>query len=149
MSFLLLFLCATIILLLSYNCILTLFLSDTQKKIIPKKTIQILEKYLLGMLLLMLIFYFWKADHIPKKAFILPWIWGFLTGHLFFNLKKRWLHEFFGLGILLAITFILFIKQDDIFTYFNIKDFQSYYIEICIFYALAGIFLGAIFWRKN
>lgn len=149
MNFLLLFLYISIIILLIYNLLIT-FNSFLKKEVSTRfQGIDIAQKILLSLIFIVIIVHFRKATTIPAQLFLTPWIWGFLTGHIFFKPKKRWLHEFFGLGILLAITIILFFKQENILQYLITKKLPNMHFVICCFYAVTGIVLGILFWGQS
>lgn len=77
---------------------------------------------------------------------ILPWIWGFLAGHLFGSLKKRWINELLGLGFLLAITIILFFKQTEMLQLFTSREVSTIATTVYLLYLVVGFILGVFLW---
>ncbi|MEM6721774.1 MAG: hypothetical protein AAF611_20770 [Bacteroidota bacterium] len=86
-----------------------------------------------------------QTDHLS----ILPWIWGFLSGHLFITLGKRWLNELFGLGILLAITIVLYFKQLEIIQLFTTLEITAIATTVYLIYMTAGFMLGSLLWSNS
>ena len=77
------------------------------------------QQFVLVVILIGMIVYQRITTNAETSLSIIPWIWGFLAGHAFVTLKKRWINELLGLGILLAITIILFFKQTEIVQLFT------------------------------
>ncbi|WP_157559972.1 hypothetical protein U8527_08310 [Kordia algicida OT-1] len=86
-----------------------------------------------------------EATHIQ----LLPWIWGFLAAHIFSARKKRWINELLGLGILLAITIILFFKQTEIIQLFTEETITTIPALVYIIYGSVGFVLGGLLWQKT
>ncbi|WP_146169760.1 hypothetical protein [Kordia periserrulae] len=88
------------------------------------------------------------AMHI-KTLSVIPWIWGFLAGHVYITQKKRWLHELLGFGLLIAITIILFFKQTEIIQFITQQDITNIITEIHLVYVVAGFVLGMLLWART
>ncbi|QHI39116.1 hypothetical protein IMCC3317_45170 [Kordia antarctica] len=143
------FLTASICIVLLYNFLTTVLFCFQKELLFEKKKIQIGQKILLILTLIAFGIYLFTAKTIPTDLFILPWIWGFLASHLFIVRKNRWLNELLGLGMLLAITIILFFKQTEIIqTVFDVEMYRIKY-EIVGAYVSLGFVLGALFWTKS
>ncbi len=113
------------------------------------KYIQTVQQLTLVVLLFAMMLYFCKSESIPTEFYLVLWIWGFMTSHLFLTLKKRLIHPLLGLGILLAITIVLFFKQEEIIETLKQKELTTIGIEIAIVYLILGLLLGIIFWPKT
>ncbi len=134
------FLSATICLLLTYNFLTTVLFCFQKELLTEKKSIRTFQRLLIVIVLIAMFVYIFNTENIPPELYVLPWIWGFLASHVFIIRKKRWLNELLGLGILLAITIVLFFKQADL-----IHDMNS---KVFFIYLVFGVLLGAIFWPR-
>lgn len=134
------FLSISISVLLLYNFLTTLLFCFQKELWKAKKSVRVVQKLLLIIIFIVMIIYAINIKTIPPKMFVIPWIWGFLASHIFIIRKKRWLNELLGLGILLAITIVIFFKQADF-----IEDTNS---NVYFLYLILGVVLGAIFWPR-
>lgn len=143
------FLIASICIILLYNFLTTVLFCFQKELLVEKKKIHIGQKILLIFTFIAFGIYLFIVKTIPENMFVLPWIWGFLASHLFIVRKNRWLNELLGLGILLAITIILFFKQTEIIqTVFDV-EMNSMKYEIAGVYLSLGFTLGTLFWAKS
>ncbi|WP_298424413.1 hypothetical protein [uncultured Kordia sp.] len=136
------------IILLVYSFIATILFSFEKKLLTTNIHIQTIQKWSLVVILFALMLFFCKSKTIPAKFYITPWIWGFLTSHLFIYRKKPWIHELLGLGILVAITIVLFFKQEEIIKVVTKHSLETVSIEIAVIYITAGLLFGVVFWPK-
>lgn len=86
--------------------------------------------------------------HTDNGMYTLVWIWGVLASHFFVVRKKRWVHEFLGIGIILALSIIIAFKQQDFINFLTDRkasqiSFESYLSLLCL-----GFILGYIFWPQ-
>ena len=143
------FLTISVCLLLLYNFLATVLFSFKKELLLEKKKVLLGQKMLLTVIFIVFIIYLITAKNIPTDLFVLPWIWGFLTGHIVIARKNRWLNELLGLGVLLAITIVLFFKQTEIIqTVFN-AEMNSIKYEIFVVYLISGFILGRLFWSRS
>lgn len=80
---------------------------------------------------------------------IIPWVWGFLTGHIFSFQKKQYINELVGLGIVLAMTIVLFFKQTEIIELFTTTSIATMKITIYLLYMGIGFILGTFLWSNS
>lgn len=149
MNILMYFIYTSIGILLVYNFLTTLLFCFKKELLSNHKSIHIVQQVLLAIQLFALIIYLYKAENYTSELFLICWIWGFLTSHLFIQRKKRWIHELLGLGILLAITIVLFFKQEEIIQTITSQELKTISVEVAIIYIISGLFLGAILWSKS
>lgn len=95
-----------------------------------------------------MLFYFGSTKIEATHVRLLPWIWGFLAAHIFLTRKKRWINELLGLGILLAISIILYFKQTEIIQLFTKETITTIPLIVYIIYICIGFVLGGILWAK-
>lgn len=148
MNFIVYFVSISIGMLLVYNFLTTVLFCFQKELLTKNKSIHTIQKVLLLIILLFMFVYVLNTKKSAPELYVIPWIWGFLTSHLFIIRKKRWLNELFGLGILLAITIVLFFKQHDIIHLFTAKEPQHVAVEVYVIYMCLGILLGTIFWPR-
>lgn len=148
MNILIYFIYISISILLAYNFLTTVFFCFKKELLIHHKNIQAAQKLLLVAQLFALIMYLYKIENSSPEIFLACWIWGFLTSRLFLY-RKRQMHELLGLGILLAITIVLFFKQEEIIHLVTQQELKAIKVEIAITYLLSGLFLGTLFWPKS
>lgn len=115
---------------------------------IQQKMLKIQQVLLCLVLVGMLIFHYASAEKMTKAS-IIPWIWGFLAGHVYITRKKRLLNELLGFGMLLAMTIILFFKQPEIIQFITKQDITHIITEIHIVYVVAGFVLGMLLWTRT
>jgi len=149
MDFIIYFLYSTITILLVYNFLTTILFCFKKKLLSTHQNIVLTQKIFLVVIFFVMIAYYCKAEKIPTEMYLISWTWGFLTSHLFITRKKRWIHELLGLGILLAITIVLFFKQEEIIQVVTRKKIETIGIEITSIYLMLGLVLGAIFWPRK
>ncbi|WP_298518382.1 hypothetical protein [uncultured Kordia sp.] len=133
--------------LLSYDFLATIGFKKPLGK--EKKSVQRFQQVLLILILLCMILYYRSATITTVQLSIVPWIWGFLAGHIFIKTKKRWLNELLGLGILLAITIVLFFKQTEIIQSFTTTDIATITSTIYLLYINLGFLLGIFLWPST
>ena len=134
-------------LLLTYNFLATVLFSFKKELLIEKKTVQKLQQFLVWIAFIGMIVYAYLFDFKMPQLSIIPWVWGFLLGHLYSNFQKNWFNELLGLGVLLAITIVLFFKQTDIISTFT-TQIADHILWIHIAYMSIGIFLGRLLWPR-
>ncbi|MBC8753846.1 hypothetical protein H2O64_04140 [Kordia sp. YSTF-M3] len=135
------FLSITISLLLLYNFLTTVLFCFQKELLTENKSVRIFQRLLLVIILLAMFVYVFNTENIPSELtelYVLPWIWGFLASHIFIIRKKRWFNELLGLGVLLAITIVIFFKQEDLI---QEKNSSVYFL-----YLILGVLLGGVFW---
>jgi hypothetical protein len=125
----------------------TVLFSFKKELLIEKKTVQKLQQFLIWIAFIGMIVYAYLFDFKMTHLSIIPWVWGFLLGHLYSNLQKNWFNELLGLGVLLAITIVLFFKQTDIISTFT-TQIADHILWIHIAYMSIGIFLGRLLWPR-
>lgn len=113
-----------------------------------QKMLKVQQVLLCLVLVGMLIFHYTTGDEMTKVS-IIPWIWGFLAGHVCFTRKKRLLNELLGFGMLLAMTIILFFKQTEIIQFITQQDITHIITEIHLAYIVAGFVLGMLLWTRT
>lgn len=143
------FIYTSVIILLIYNFTTTIFFNHKNQLLATYKSFHRAQQMTLAVIFFAMILYLCKASSIPTKFYTIPWIWGFLTSHLFTYRKKRWIHELLGLGILLAITIVLYFKQEDIIQTITLQKLKAISIEIVVVYIMLGLLFGAVFWPKS
>jgi len=148
MNFIVYFLSISIGMLLVYNFLTTVLFCFQKELLTENKSIRLFQQLLLIIILILMFVYVLNAKKILTALNIIPWIWGFLASHLFMIRKKRWINELFGLGVLLAITIVLFFKQSDVIHFFTTQEPQHVAVEVYVIYISLGIFLGHIFWAR-
>ncbi|EDP95018.1 hypothetical protein KAOT1_01744 [Kordia algicida OT-1] len=143
------FLSVTIYTLLVYNFLATVLFCFKRELLTEKKRIHNFQQVSLVITFIGMLIYFGftkvEATHIQ----LLPWIWGFLAAHIFSARKKRWINELLGLGILLAITIILFFKQTEIIQLFTEETITTIPALVYIIYGSVGFVLGGLLWQKT
>jgi hypothetical protein len=148
MSFIAYFLSISISLLLVYNFLTTVLFCFQKELLTENKRIRMFQQFLLGIILILMFAYVLNTKNISAELYVIPWIWGFLASHLFIIRKKRWLNELLGLGVLLAISIVIFFKQSEIIHFFTKQEPQPVVYEVYLGYLSLGVFLGAIFWPR-
>ncbi len=142
------FIYTSVIILLIYNFITTIFFNHKNQFLVTSKSFHTAQQITLVVIFFAMILYLCKVSIIPTKFYTIPWIWGFLASHLFLY-RKRQIHELLGMGILLAITIVLFFKQEDIIQAITQQELKIISIEITIVYIMLGLLFGAVFWPKS
>ncbi|MEM6686992.1 MAG: hypothetical protein AAF617_14520 [Bacteroidota bacterium] len=143
------FLSVTIYTLLAYNFLTTVLFCWKKQLLSGNSNVRKLQQYVLVLMLICMIAYYKMTVVAAHNLSILPWIWGFLSGHLFSTLEKRWLNELFGLGILLAITIVLFFKQIEIIQLCTTLEITAIATTVYFIYMSAGFMLGSLLWSNT
>jgi len=134
------FLSISISILLLYNFLTTLLFCFQKALWKAKKSVRVLQQLWLAIIFSVMMVYAINIESIPPKMFVIPWIWGFLASHVFIARKKRWLNELLGLGILLAITIVIYFKQADFV--------QQSTTKLYVLYLILGVIFGVVFWPR-
>jgi uncharacterized membrane protein YagU involved in acid resistance len=116
---------------------------------VEKKYTQPLQQLLMCIALIGMLYYAYSVEFKMATISVIPWVWGFLAGRIFCFLKKSWCNELFGLGILLAITIVLFFKQTEIIKLLTEAPISDIATVIHLSYISVGFVLGMIFWSRS
>lgn len=75
--------------------------------------------------------------------FVLTWVWGVLTGHLFLPImkEKRLIPELWAIGILVLIAFVM--------TMFGMSGYPITSLKGHIILLIFGVCVGSILWPQN
>ncbi|MGH1388465.1 hypothetical protein [Kordia sp.] len=139
----------TVYFLLTYNFLATILFCFKKELLTEKKNIRVFQQFLLIFIFICMIIYHNTATNTTPRLSITPWIWGFLSGHIFITPKKRWVNELLGLGTLLAITIVLFFKQTEIVQVFTTLDVAVITTTVYLVYICVGFVLGAFLWSNS
>lgn len=121
------------------------FISEAKEVFIQKKSILKIQQVLVVLIFIGMLMYYNSKGYTASLS-IIPWIWGFLAGYIFKISRKRWLNEFIGLGILLAITIILFFKQTELIQLVTNLGVSTISSTVHIIYIVTGFILGVFLW---
>ncbi|AXG70505.1 hypothetical protein KORDIASMS9_02745 [Kordia sp. SMS9] len=143
------FLSITLYVILTYNFLKTVFFCFQKELLTENRNIRRFQQFLLVLLFICMMVYHKTAKTELEELSILPWIWGFLSGHLFVTRKKHWINELLGLGILLAITIVLFFKQTEIVQLFTEEAIANVLPTIYLVYMSLGFVLGVLLWSNS
>lgn len=139
----------TVYLLLTYNFLATTLFCFKKELLTEKKSVRRFQHFLLTFIFICMIIYHNTTTVTTPQLSIIPWIWGFLSGHVFITPKKRWINELLGLGTLLAITIVLFFKQTEIVQVFTTLDVAVIATTVYLVYISVGFILGAFLWSNS